>query len=489
MTPTVRHGAQEPRVKVENGDIAYSDGDDAAELISRVGMTLFPWQNKVLIDWCARDSEDAPSFTTCVLAVPRQNGKNAILEAFEFYQLAICGAHILHTAHRVKTAKKSFQRLVKYFNDKRNRDVCALVEKVRYTNGEEAIYLKNGGSIEFSARSRAGARGFDDINVVVFDEAQDLTDEQLSAIMYTLAASATGYRQMIFTGTPPDDSSPGDVFARNRDAAMKSTARRTCFHEWGIVDLPPKSATFQDLIDDIYATNPSMGYTLDIDFTEDEFNKASIDGFARERLGWWSSQSTQAAIKKTDWDAAYIDKDDAPTEGKKAFGVKFSPDGSLVALSACRMPESAPAFIECVATGSLADGIGWLTDFLCTEEMEETTAAIAVDGRNGSGALLVALRDVYSSRALMVPGTRGVIDASSMFEQALKDRGVTHWDSPNGEQAALDQSALGSIKRPIGSDGGWGYGGEDSAIIESAVLAYWAARTTKRSPEEGCEIY
>lgn len=464
-----------------------TDGPDASALIAKMGMKPFPWQDGVLDAWCARDSSDGPAYVTCGLSVPRQNGKNAILEAFEFYQLTVCGAHILHTAHRVKTAKKSFQRLVKYFTDRRHRDVCALVRNIRYTNGEEGIYLTNGGSVEFSARSRAGGRGFDDIQAVVFDEAQDLTDDQLSAVMYTLAASASGYRQMIFTGTPPDPSSPGEVFGRNREAAMRATSKRTCWFEWGVERLPDPKSTFADLVGDVYAANPSMGYTLDLEFTESEFDKASIDGFARERLGWWSSQAANAAIADGLWRAGARPKEDVPS-GNKSFGVKFSPDGSLVALSVCVMPADGPAWVECIGTGDMADGIGWLADFLATEDMEEATAAIAVDGKTGAGALLDKLREVYPRQALMVPGTKGVVNASSMFEQALIDRMVWHWDSPNGEQAALDESATGAVKRPVGNEGGWAYGGDGSAIIESAVLAHWAAKTTARDPQGGCEI-
>lgn len=484
----MRRGAQEPRVSVAVGEAGYTDGPDAARLIGSLGMDLFPWERSVLDAWCSRDASDRPSYVTCGLSVPRQNGKNAILEAFEVYQLAVCGAHILHTAHRVKTAKKSFQRLVRYFTDKRHPELSGLVENIRYTNGEEAIYLANGASVEFSARSRAGARGFDDIQVVVFDEAQDLTDDQLSAIMYTLSASSTGDRQMVFTGTPPDPSSPGTVFARTREAVLKRPASRTCWHEWGVTELPPKGATFADVLDAVYESNPSMGYTLDEEFTETEFANADIDGFARERLGWWSEQGAACAISKADWNATSIPKDDAPKDGKKTFGVKFSPDGSLVALSACRLPEDGPAFVECIGTGSMADGIAWLSEFLATDEMEETTAAIAVDGRNGAGALLDKLRDVYPRQALMVPGSKGVVDASSMFEQAILERSVAHWDSPRGEQRALDDSALESIKRPVGTDGGWAYGGDGSAVIESAVLAFWAAKTTNRDPEGGCVV-
>ena len=43
-----------------------------------------------------------------------------------------------------------------------------IVKTIRYTNGEECIELDNGGVIEFSARSRQAARGFDGISLMEY---------------------------------------------------------------------------------------------------------------------------------------------------------------------------------------------------------------------------------------------------------------------------------------------------------------------------------
>ena len=131
----------------------------------------------------------------------RQNGKNVCLEAREFFGLVIRGERILHTAHQVVTGKKSFRRLERMFTDRRFPEIQKLVRYIRYTNGEEAIELENGGSIEFSARSRQRARGFAGISLVVYDEAQELTDDQVDAIMATLSASSTGTRQLSVSST------------------------------------------------------------------------------------------------------------------------------------------------------------------------------------------------------------------------------------------------------------------------------------------------
>ena len=72
----------------------------------------------------------------------------------------------LHTAHEVKTTRKAFKRLKHFFgeivNDPNAKfpELNALVTEIRSTNGQEAIYLSTGGSVEFIARSKGSGRGF-----------------------------------------------------------------------------------------------------------------------------------------------------------------------------------------------------------------------------------------------------------------------------------------------------------------------------------------
>ena len=202
-------------------------------------MQLLPWQQNVLKDWCANKAQNKPSYTTCGLDVPRQNGKNAVMEIYELYRL-VCGWHILHTAHRVKTAKKSFGRLCKYFTNDKYPRLKEMVKQIKRTNGEETILLKNGASVEFISRTNGSARGFDDIQLIVYDEAQNLTSTQFDAITYTLAASSTGERQTIYMGTPPNENSLGDVFASMREAILAGGMHDMCWVSWAAPKLPKK---------------------------------------------------------------------------------------------------------------------------------------------------------------------------------------------------------------------------------------------------------
>ena len=448
-------------------------------LAGSLGLDLFPWQRAVVDDLCSRTERDTPSYATAGLSVPRQNGKNAILEAFELYEVAVAGWHVLHTAHRVKTTKRSFERLVRYFTDKRHPEMCRLVRNVRRTNGEEAIYLSNGGSIEFSARSRAGNRGFDDIQLVVWDEAQELTDDQMSAVMYTVSASSTGERMMVLTGTPPDERAPGTVFTRTRQAALTSPAKRTLWTEWGITEMPARGSTFEDVLPLVYATNPSMGYVLDEEFTETEFEVADLLGFCVERLGYWiPRQSAQAAIPRQLWEDSAIEKIGDRYRGKRAFAVKFSPDGSSYALAGCKLGRDGAA-VELVELGTTEGGTKPLARALY--DARGRTSVVVVDGLSGSDALCDNLAELRAPRGYVVrPRTGDVIAAATGLLDELRAKTLAH-----SRQPALDDSALGSARRAIGSRGGWGFGpseGHDSTAVEAVSLALWGARNTKRDP-------
>ena len=473
-------GKQEPRIKVEPHR-SYSDGDDAALLMSTYGYNLDEWQKNVLDCWLGRDEQGKRNVTSAGLTLPRQNGKNVCLEAREFYGLVVDGERILHTAHQVRTSKKSFRRLAAMFTDKRHPEVTSIVKNIRYTNGEESIELDNGGLIEFSARSRQAARGFDGISLVVYDEAQELTDDQVEAIMATLSASATGTRQIIYTGTPPYPNCPGDVFRRRRTVSTTEAGKHDCWHEWSI---EADSIAQINVVDTSlwYETNPALGIRLEEDFTAEEQKTMSADGFARERLGWWSpviTNSVDYAIDKDAWDACKS-KEIAP-EGKTAYGIKFSADGSEVSLSVAVIPSDGPSRIELIERRPTGLGTQWLADWL--NERYKKASCVVIDGRNGVDVLVDKIIDVWRFRGSIVrPSAKDVIAAVSTLMDSINEKTVTWYES----QENLRDSALSSTKRPIG--GGWGFGGEDSAPIEASALALWGAKNSKRDPSKKMRI-
>lgn len=478
-------GAQEPRIKVEPHRI-MTDGDDAALLMSSYGCELDPWQKLVLDAWLGRDETGKYNITSAGLSLPRQNGKNVCLEAREFYGLVINGEKILHTAHQVRTSKKSFRRLVGMFTDKRHPEITEIVKNIRYTNGEEAIELDNGGQIEFSARSRQAARGFDGISLVVYDEAQELMDEQVEAIMATLSASATGTRQIIYTGTPPYPNCPGEVFRRRRKICIEAPGAHDAWHEWGV-----EAKKIDDIITSDkklwYDANPAMGIRLDEEFTAAEQGTMSPDGFARERLGWWAPVlqiKSEYAIPQDLWDAAASEEE--KPEGRTAYGVKFSADGAEVVLCGAVIPKDGKARITLLDRKPTAYGTQWLAEWL--NARTERASCVIIDGKNGVDVLVDKITDKKQGGkwvmkgAVIRPRATEMIAAVGLLMDALAEETVT-WYKP---QDQLRDSAITSTKRPI--SGGWGFGGENSTPIEAAALALWAAKNTKRDPTRKMRI-
>lgn len=473
-------GSQEPRVRIEPPRCS-SDGQSAAMLMSAYGNALDPWELDVVSCWLGKDEADNYTVTSAGLALPRQNGKNICLEAREFFGMVVNGEKILHTAHQVRTSKKSFRRLAAMFTDKRHPEIIDIVKQIRYTNGEESIELDNGGSIEYSARSRQAARGFDGISLLVYDEAQELTDDQVEALMATLSASATGTRQIIYTGTPPYPGCPGEVFRRRRVISMEAPGAHDAWHEWSV-----QAKSIDDInIEDTnlwYMTNPALGIHLTEEFTGEELRTMSKDGFARERLGWWAPAyelRNDYAIPEAIWDACMSKK--KKPEGKTAYGVKFSADASVVCLCGAVIPENGPARISFIKKEPTGRGTQWLATWL--NERYGKASCVVIDGRNGVDVLIDKISGTWKAKGSVIkPTAKDIIASVSTLTDALNEKTVTWYE----KHETLRESAVTSIKRPIG--GGWGFGGDDPTPIEAAALALWGAKNSKRDPNRKMRV-
>ena len=467
----VLSGVQEPRYR-PSARKRSAHVDDCAFLANAYGLTPDPWQTTVLECWLATEKDGRMRAGRCGLAVPRQNGKNAILEMIELYFLVVLHRKILHTAHEVKTARKAFLRLAGFFeNDRQWPELAALVKEIRRTNGQEAVVLHNGGSIEFIARSRGSGRGYT-VDVLVCDEAQELTDEQLEALLPTISSAPSGDPQQIYTGTPPGPTSPGTVFRRMREAGIARKDPRLSWVEWSVAE-----------VGDIYdrhrvaATNPALGIRLQMSVIDDELGQMTPEGYARERLGWWSDHGhTPPAIPKPLWDACKVDK--APTGGKPSFGVKFSTDGERVSIAA-GVPDGEAVHVEVIAqlpAASAMLGGKPLAEWLA--EKWRSVACIVVDGKSGSGALeadLVRLR--VPTRAIRRPTVDQVVTAHKQFLDGVVAGQVSHIG-----QAELNACVLVATKREIGKLGGWGWqpiGDGDVLDLDAATLAAWGAKQSK----------
>jgi len=231
-----------------------------------------------------------------------------------------------------------------------------------------------------------------------------------------------------------------------------------------------------------YAANPAMGIRLSEDFTAEELRSLAADGFARERLGWWSpvlAEADVSAIKAEAWDECR--STETKPEGKTAYGVKFTADGSEVCLCGAVLPKDGPARISLIERRPTSAGTRWLAEWLC--ERYEKAGCVVIDGRNGADVLCDRLAETWKAKGSVIrPTARQVVAAAGTLCDAVNEKTLTWYCG----QEALRDSAVTATRRPVA--GGWAFGGPDSAPIEAAALALWGVKNSRRDPTRRMKI-
>ena len=452
-----RLGRQEPTFEVV-GDYASTDGPEIVSTLAAYGFAFDEAQAHQLDLYAAKDATGAPAAMTIGLSKPRQNGKSHAARWYAVWCAAICGMQVVYSAHNGDVVAEFFKLLDLVFTNEDNYpDFHAMLDGEPYRQpGRQEIRFTSGGRIRFSTRTNSKSRG-GTCSMIVIDEAQELTDAQLNALLPTTAASPDGVPQTIYIGTPPDPTCVGTVFRRLHDEAHGDPAPDTWWMEWAVDELPKQDADPDELLELAYATNPALGMRINERTVRNEARTMGIDGFARERLGWWRPGGTvePPLIDPARWEKCRVADEDAMREGIKAFGVKFSPDGQTAALSVALARKGGASYVELI-------------------EVSGTS--------RGTAPLVKRLLDRgYPRRALVECSAADAQASVAMLLDEINAGTVSHIESP-----ALDESATKSIKRKIGSNGGFGFGdgpGSISCPVESAALALWAARTTRRDPK------
>jgi hypothetical protein len=206
------------------------------------------------------------------------------------------------------------------------------------------------------------------------------------------------------------------------------------------------------------------------------------DMFARERLGWWTPVVVHKADAAIDASAWLKCKSEEPKpEGKTAYGIKFSADGSTVSLCGAVIPKDGNARISLIEMRPTAMGTQWLADWLNARYNQ--ASCVVIDGRNGVDVLVDKIASTWRYKGSVIrPNAKEIIASVSMLTDALAEESVTWYAG----QEILNDSATTSTKRPIA--GGWGFGGENPTPIEACALALYGAKTCKRDPNRVMRI-
>ena len=482
-----KYGRQEPTFSTV-GDFDYSFGDEAVAFFEGYGVRFTPYQRQELNLYLARNKNPENTFddyagSIICVSRPRQTGKSYAARFYALWEALIEGKRVLYTAHNGDTTTEMFKELKTFLE---NNEALYAALKPGNTGIYNApikmgFYFQNGGQIELKTRTKSLSRGRS-TEIIIVDEAQELTDAQLEALSPTSVASEED-SQMIALGTPPGPECIGTVYQGWHDAAHEgSDEAEIWWLEWAIGYVPT------DIFDtDLwYAYNPGMGWRITVKKMRAEAVKfkKNIEGFAREYLGYWArGLSVKAVISERLWDACRITEEEATDfHGLPSWGVKFSPDGAVGSVAVCLKPkEGDTCYVELIDNLSMSCGVSYFADFLADNWRQ--SASIVIDGAANASTLVEMLRErkVPVKTMVKMPSAREYSDACSRFYNAVVERKVSH-----AGVDVLTDSAIQCKRRSVGSSGGWGFApiaeSVDSTPVEAAALAYYGAATSKRNP-------
>lgn len=432
------------------------------------GLVLDEWQENVLEAAMGERSDGQWASPRVGVAVPRQNGKGALIEARELAGLLVFGEQsIVHSAHEQRTARVGFDRIKAYFDN--YDDLRKKVKSITSAIARETIELKTGQYLRFPARSKGAIRGFS-IDCLILDEAQEFSDIALQAVMPTMAARPNP--QMWLLGTPPTPQNEGEVFKRWRESGLSGEDRRLTWCEW--------SAAPDADMDDREAwerANPALGTRISYEAVADE--RAALDdaGFARERLGIWDAASTHEVIAQADW--SDIADPEAEISGPISIGVDVSPDrrSACVALAGETTDGRWLVAMREHKTGT----VDWVVPFVESFKSRNTIRAVAIEKASAAAALM----DDMEKRRIRVTAAQAhdMAGACGLLYDGVHAGWLTH---PGQPQLAYALSM--ARKRPLLNGGAWGWNKKtaDSDItpVVAVTLALWGAKnsTVRRNP-------
>ena len=147
--------------------------------LRQLGIKFDGWQEGAsrLILGKRADGQYAAGIGGVFLSLPRQVGKTFMVGGLIF---ALCllfpGTTVLWTAQLTKTAAETYRSMK---GMARRKAIAPHIDRTPHNSDEWGITFSNGSRILFGARENGFGRGFAEVDILVFDEAQILTDKAL----------------------------------------------------------------------------------------------------------------------------------------------------------------------------------------------------------------------------------------------------------------------------------------------------------------------
>lgn len=423
--------------------------DKCAEL----GIEFDTWQDGAgrLILAKREDGLYATTVGGVVMSIPRQVGKTFLLGAIIF---ALCllfpNLTVIWTAHRLRTADETFSAMQGF---SRRRKIAPHMLRPVLGSGDEEIRFRNGSRILFGARERGFGRGFAGVDVLVFDEAQILTENAIDDMVP--ATNQAPNPLILFTGTPPKPTDSGEVFRLKRADALAGESDDTVYIEFS-ADLGADPLDREQW----RRANPSFPARTPAAAMLRMKKNLSEDSFIREALGIWDAGG-DSVIPAHVW-AAALDSGSEPAS-RPVFAVDVSVDRGFAAIAAAGLREDGKMHVEVVEH---RPGVEWVSERLTELRRKHRPAGIVVDQVGPAGSLLPDLQKCRVETTT----ARDMIQACGAFYDLAMTGRLAHRG-----QVALDEALKVARKRELMESWAWARKGGDITPLVACTLAAWMA--------------
>ena len=201
----------------------HEHGRKNAELARRAGVKPFPWQEHEIDAINATREDGTWVHSDAVLICPRQNGKSLLVALIVIYRLFVLKQNVLFTAQRWDTAKELWEHT---WNIVRSRKFLSrLVVSQTCSQGRGTIFLSNGGRVVFTTRSQDAGRGLTKVDLLIYDEAYNLTDGEMAALSF-LSQAAEDPQVFFMSSAVHRD------FPQHQNGQVLSSMREQALEDW-----------------------------------------------------------------------------------------------------------------------------------------------------------------------------------------------------------------------------------------------------------------
>ena len=488
-------GRQEPVYSTVPPYVA-SSGDEVADLMALTGTRLDEWQRLVLRHGLGEREDGSWAAFEVAMILARQNGKNVVFEARELGGLFLLGENlILHTAHQYKTAQEAYRRIADIVT---NYDwFRRKVKRIVRTNGEEAIELTSGARLRFIARSKSSGRGFS-ANCVIFDEAYELGDDEMSAILPTLSAQPNPQLWYGSSAGMPTSVQLARIWRRIRRAvAMGTPDPSLAGFEWAAdlcsVFCRPDCGQHDRLEDPaVWAkTNPALGIRhangteLTGGFIANELATMDAAAFARERLSVGDYPADEAEQWSVIAEDTWRSLEDPWSQARDpvAFAVEVAPERRAAAIGVAGLRGDGRLHVELMQHEF---GTDWVAPRVAELWRKWRPCAVVMDPGSHAGALIEAVEQggVEVARPFTA---RDAAAACSQFFDACHQGDLRFKGTPEGGDpklpGALTAAVAGAKTRPLGDHWAWDRKNlvVDISPLTAVTLALWGYNRYGRS--------